>query len=365
MKAVNAGGRLPGLDVLRSLAILWVMVFHAGTLKLGSPWPAVTQLGWVGVDLFFALSGFLIARQWFELVARPGAFKQFYLRRSFRILPAYLVVLAVYFTVPATNEREAIQPLWQFLTFTQNLLIDFSSAKTFSHAWSLCVEEHFYLVFPSVSALLLARKVNAKTVVVGVVTLVLAGMAWRAHVWFSALAPLVKPDDESRDLVKAYFERIYYPTLTRLDGLLMGIGLALIEKYRPAWWRAGQDRRWWVAGLALAVFGGCAVLFQEPISPLATIFGYPALAVAMALFVLACASPSFRPVPLAGPIATMSYSLYLSHKIALHLVDRWWGEVLREHDVLAFATFTAAVMAFGAVLYFSVERPALAWRRRL
>lgn len=160
--------RLPGLDALRALAITWVILFHAGTLGLGWPLGPVARFGWMGVDLFFVLSGFLIGAQWFEaLRADTASFSSFYARRAWRIFPAYLATLALYAFVPAVRERAQMQPLWQFFTFTENLLIDFSSAKTFSHVWSLCVEEHFYVMFPLLSLVLAARATARRVVLVG------------------------------------------------------------------------------------------------------------------------------------------------------------------------------------------------------
>ena len=147
--------RLPGLDLLRAIAILWVMTYHALILGLIAP-NEVARFGWMGVDLFFALSGFLIGGQLFKPIARGGKLEPgtFYARRLFRTVPTYLVVLALYFTVPMFRERPGLGPLWQYLTFTQNLFVDFYRVKAFSHVWSLCVEEQFYLIAPLVVMLL-------------------------------------------------------------------------------------------------------------------------------------------------------------------------------------------------------------------
>ena len=143
--------RLPGLDLLRAIAIVWVMLFHSWMIGgIGAPFQPVADYGWMGVDLFFVLSGYLIGHQLLEPLSRgePLRFGAFYRRRAFRILPAFLTVLAVYLLFPAWREAPGMQPAWQFLTFTMNLLIDYRHNQAFSHAWSLCVEEHFYLLFP-------------------------------------------------------------------------------------------------------------------------------------------------------------------------------------------------------------------------
>jgi peptidoglycan/LPS O-acetylase OafA/YrhL len=70
------------------------------------------------------------------------------------------VVLAIYFLIPAAKEREALAPLWKYLTFTQNIGLDVSTKGAFSHAWSLCIEEQFYLFLP----LILIGLVNLRVI---------------------------------------------------------------------------------------------------------------------------------------------------------------------------------------------------------
>lgn len=124
--------RVAGLDLLRAFAIVWIMFFHAWLLELGTPWLNGSRFGWMGVDLFFALSGYLIGKQWLTALRdEKASLTGFYLRRAFRIFPAFLVIVAIYFVFPQGREQPAIQPLWQFLTFTENLLFDASLPKAF------------------------------------------------------------------------------------------------------------------------------------------------------------------------------------------------------------------------------------------
>jgi peptidoglycan/LPS O-acetylase OafA/YrhL len=352
--------RLPGLDLLRALAISWVIFFHAGTLGLGWAGGDFSGFGWMGVDLFFVLSGFLIGTQWLEALrtGQQSPFRTFYQRRAYRILPAYLLIVASYFAFPALREKPAIQPLWQFLTFTENLLIDFSSGKAFSHVWSLCVEEHFYLLFPLLSVALLQRPSARKTVVT-LLGLVLAGMAWRAHVWLDDVS--LRPESTQ---IQGYYERLYYPTWTRLDGLVMGVLLAVVRVHRPALWARALEHRAWVLLTGALTFAASVWLFEDRESTAATVFGYPLLSLGLAFVVLGCAAPGQRAVPGAAFIATVSYSLYLSHKQALHLMKSWQGETLGAHPWLAVAAYGTATLLYGLLLHFAVERPFLALRAR-
>src|SRR5579863_9882168 len=115
--------RLHGLDHLRALAIISVCIFHYSLFGHPPGLETISSFGWTGVDLFFVLSGYLIGGQLLSRIAKgqPISYGEFYFKRTLRILPAYLVVLLIYFTWPAFTERSQLPPLWKFLTFTQNL----------------------------------------------------------------------------------------------------------------------------------------------------------------------------------------------------------------------------------------------------
>lgn len=134
-----------------------VVFYHGGNLGFSLPGEA-QRFGWVGVDLFFVLSGYLIGGQLLDSLARAGRIDlaRFYLRRALRILPAYFLVLAVYFLIPSWREYPEIFPLWKFVLSVQNIALQGGTA--FSHAWSLAVEDQFYLVLPWLLPLLARRR---------------------------------------------------------------------------------------------------------------------------------------------------------------------------------------------------------------
>lgn len=357
--------RMRGLDGLRALAIVWVMLFHSWIVGGLGAWNALATPGWMGVDLFFVLSGFLIGSQVFDGIAhgRGVSFADFYIRRAFRILPAFLVVLAVYVAMPALRENAVLPPAWMFLTFTHNLVVDYAHAKAFSHAWSLCVEEHFYLVFPTL-ALLLWRRCNVRRFAVIAVALVLGGMVLRAAIWTQALAPL-RGTDIAPGFDTRWVEWIYYPTWCRLDGLLFGVLLAATRVWRPAWWQAIERRNG-----VLAIAGAAGVLLSVALCSdrnglLASVIGFPLVALSMAVLVASGAAANgwiSRLTPRgAGWIAAASYSLYLSHKLAFVAVER----VLPDDapGIARFVATAAAALLLGAALHYAVERPGLALRR--
>ena len=189
MTSANAG-RYPGLDLLRSIAILLVIMQHMPRTLFPEWFMQMKYTGWIGVDLFFVLSGYLIGSQLLRPYAEgeQPSFAVFYMRRALRVLPAYLIVVLLYFSVPVFAERPGLPPLWKFLTFTQNFGLDLIAAGAFSHAWSLCVEEHFYLLLPVIVFLLMRKPRFSMAYGSFNQCIHLAAFCWDIHCWQSALA---------------------------------------------------------------------------------------------------------------------------------------------------------------------------------
>ncbi|MBI2381694.1 MAG: acyltransferase [Gammaproteobacteria bacterium] len=361
--------RLPGLDLLRALAITWVMIFHAQVGGYGTPWRPLSNLGWMGVDIFFVLSGYLIGWPVLKGLAEGRGFswRDFYIKRVFRILPAFLAVLGLYALWPAFREAPGMQPLWQFLSFTVNFQIDYAHNRAFSHAWSLCVEEHFYLLFPLL-ALGLYRFGGAGRVLGVFLLVLLGGMLLRAGLWTSLLEPQLGNLTGEGGYYQRFVEDIYYPTYARLDGLLTGVALAALRAFRPALW--AWALRQTHALLALGVLGlaGAMALFQDRAGFPASVYGYPLLSLSLGLVLLSAVSErgllARLRLPGAHGLALMSYSLYLVHKPAFHLVREAFGPELEGRGVLAFFVYGGLALVAGGLLYFLVERPFLAWRER-
>jgi hypothetical protein len=239
--------RQPGLDLLRALAIIVVVIYHAALFGFRLP-GRVDRFGWIGVDLFFVLSGYLIGGQLLAPLARDQSIKlgRFFARRALRIMPAYLVVLAIYFLLPSWREYpEMSQPLWKFLLSVQN--IGLHGGTAFSHAWSLAVEDQFYLCLPFI--LLLANRWPRAVLLIPCV-IVFGGIFLRTFLAWQ------NPAADFGVSFRAFQAWIYYPTWTRLDPLVFGVGLAAIEKFRPTWWeRLTNYAVWlWLPGLVLIFY---------------------------------------------------------------------------------------------------------------
>jgi peptidoglycan/LPS O-acetylase OafA/YrhL len=358
--------REPGLDLLRALAILVVMLYHLSSH--GFALPAIVERGWIGVDLFFVLSGYLIGWQLLRQIADGGRpdWGGFMLSRALRVLPAYLAVLALYAWVPPFREAGQMLPIGYFLSFSVNLFPDYQHSMAYSHAWSLCVEEHFYLLLP-LALWLLGRRAGIVKVAICAVLLVSGGMLLRAWLWQHELAPQLIPGGDARLALIRYIETIYNPTWVRLDGLLAGVLLAALRAFRPAWWtRAlGHGRAWLLlgtAGVAVSVLG-------EPFSLTGAIVQFPLLALSFAFLLLAALSPATGlariTVPGSRQLATLAFSLYLTHKQVYHWLDTGVPDFAEHSPAPALVVYFLASLAVAAMLYGAVERPALMLRARL
>lgn len=342
-----------------------ILVFFSHYRIGGCPeWVTIPgDIGWSGVDLFFVLSGYLIGGQLFKLIAagKPISYSDFYRKRFFRIIPAYAVVLAMYYAIPGFREREALSPLWKFLTFTQNLGLNIKTNGTFSHAWSLCIEEQFYLVLPLVMMWLLATN-RLKWGWTLLPILLAAGLAARYYCWEHFVAPV-----QGENYVE-YYQWIYYPTYARLDGLLSGIGIAAIYHFRPARWQAitKHGNRLLAAGVAVLATG--LYLSREQVSFGAVVFGFPVVAIGYGIMTMGALSPdcvlSKYPLSISTAIAMLSYSIYLIHKQLNHLL-----KVLAvahgysvENSWLFWVCLLVAIAA-ATVLHLVVERPLMRWGR--
>ena len=228
MSAVQARAtwtRMPALDGIRAIAVLAVLLYHAEL--------AAFQGGFLGVDVFFALSGFLITRLLVEEYNAAGSIslKEFYVRRARRLLPAMLtvVVLAVIVTAflvqdaaPRTRE-DAIAALayfsnWWFIVSEQSYFQTWGRPPLLQHLWSLAIEEQFYLVWPVMAGAALKLVGGYVLIVIALVGSFLSS-AWMAWMAWQRDYP------DSADASRAYFG-----TDTHSMGLLLGSALGAAGK---------------------------------------------------------------------------------------------------------------------------------------
>ena len=337
--------RDPNLDLLRAIAIAIVVLFHIGARwPFPRPWlVAATAFGERGVDLFFVLSGWLIGGLLWREWQRFGSVEagRFILRRMLRTVPPYLVVLALSFVAVSLTRGATFD--WRYLVFLQNYRL----AIPFFHvSWSLCVEEHFYLLMPF--AVVALRKLRWSP---GASFLAVAALPilFRAAVWAGPIQPF------------GYF---FTATHLRFEGLLLGVWASHLHAFQPEGWARWQRFADWAAWPAIALAVGTATL--------PGVWSYSLFYSAVSwLFLLWLSRFVGRPAgivaasPVTRHLALCSYSIYLTHTFVEELVLRVLARWPVVPEILLFPLMLACMGVAGVVFHAAVEKPSLALRRRL
>ena len=340
MKAPSSAAEFrPDIEGLRGIAILLVLLFHAGL-----PW---TPGGFVGVDVFFVISGFLITGKLWRESQQPGGLNitRFYAWRIRRLLPAALVAVAaitvfgLLLAAPLDRSELAADGAASALSIANMRFIgsvDYFAATTspspFLHFWSLSVEEQFYLIWPALIVLLTWRGGSSRRLIVALLIGVVASFA--LSIWLTDTSPA----------------RAFYLLPTRVWQLGVGGLLALIGV-------AGTSRRagalaW--AGLAAVAVAGVALTAEMPYPGLAAL-----LPTAGAVALLYGGAAPSGPVRLlaAAPLrflGKISYSLYLWHWPLLVLPLMFLERALTGVEVVA---SVAAAIGVSWLSWRFVEQP--------
>ena len=355
---------IPALDGLRGIAIILVMLHHftfyrptSGVdLLIGS----VLFFGWSGVDLFFVLSGFLITGILLDSRGNERYFSTFYARRTLRIFPLYYLVLLLALVVlpqfPALHTVVAgpidVPPQWPYWSYLTNFAI---AERGWVHgwvdvAWSLAIEEHFYLVWPLVIWLCPPRLVAVLCVVI-----ILAEPAARVFLRASEDQPVLALP-------------IYVLTWFRLDGLATGALLALaqrrgllpvLDRWAPFVAIAG------VAGIIICtIMGGHTWWWNRWMQQ----YGYSLIAItAGAMLVSAINRPadSLWPRMLSAkwlrPFGKYSYGLYLIHLPVMRIVREYVVDPL-EYQAFGIGPWIAQVLFYGVATAPAFALAWLSWR---
>jgi len=332
----------PELDGLRSVAVYLVVLFHCGIGAFGG--------GFVGVDLFFVLSGFLVSHVIWAEVDRHGTFRLgwFYARRVRRLLPAAVLVIvvtaAIQLLVASEPQRagmvrdgqSALVYLsnWQFIADARDYFAaDGTAASPFLHYWSLSIEEQFYVVLPLLLLVLLRLRRHA-VVMLLLLTAVVAGSV-ALQVWHARTDPTYA----------------YYATETRVYQLAAGVLLALLTRLFD--WRPVVGHPLAVVGVAGVVVAGSALV--DVTASTRGLLAAGASVLAIAGLYAAPSGPAARLLALPVPryLGQISYGTYLWHWPVILLVR----QVFDVRPVVVVALVGAVATGLAALSYEVFERP--------
>ncbi len=344
------------LDGLRGIAILLVLLHNLDVLELSGRGHLATHvlkelfyLGWVGVQLFFVLSGYLITRGLLASNQGPGYFRNFYIKRALRIFPLYyvsllLLTLVLPFFWPeffGGPPKRSDGWLWVYLSnWTEHLLSPSGGEPRLPHFWSLAVEEQFYLVWP----LLLWRRTALQTLFLSLIIV--------------ALGPVLRWVAVSKGFSP---EALYEVTLFRMDALAIGAALAAWQVLpltgRPA---KGQlslrgSALGWLLGTSAIVLTAITSNGFQRVTPSIQVSSYSLLALAFALL-LRAAIQDLRPLPswtqlLVRPTSWLLHWPY----IGLGL----WQTLLRQRWLRLLGKYSYALYVFHKPLHDRLGEPLL------
>ena len=323
--------KIPQLDAVRGVAVLMVLMIHASE---NHPYMhRVFSNGWMGVDLFFVLSGFLITGILLDTKQSEDYFKNFYARRCLRIWPLYYcTIFFMLVIVPLLRPSEAAfffqksSPWWSYPLYLQNFLTPIPSmaAGSLGVTWSLAIEEQFYLIWPWVVWSFSGVHLRRIAIVV-----------------FCLSPPL-------RFLVMHHVN-IYSNTFCRLDSLMAGALLAILvrsENFNSSKF----IKQFW----ALFLISAPLALITESMNARWIVFTLTALASAAFIYVAMFSTQKWLQVALRNRFlvytGTISYGLYLLHKIPYDIAPRL--NFLAKHPILALpiviaASYVAAILSFN------------------
>ncbi len=354
--------RLPGLDGLRGIAVLAVIIYHADiSLLVG---------GFLGVDVFFVLSGFLITSLLIDELTRTNTVDRarFYIRRIRRLMPALFLVLLFSVLVSGLFVLDAAYHVrrdlpwavtfvlnWSYLFFEQSYFVNISRPPLLQHLWSLSVEEQFYVVWPIVIIGLYKLKLGNLSPRVKIFTastvLAIASTAWMAQLSISNGFPI--PNDPSR---------VYFGTDTHAMGLLVGCAAAALWRPDRLNERLTPDRASAMNGIGLLSIAGLAYffIFVSELNEWLYRGGFLVLSILTATLIIVAAHPGLKfGVLLGNPVlkwfGDRSYGIYLWHWPIFVLMRS--GIDVQWPDPVAFAVKVSIVLVIADLSYRFVEMP--------
>ena len=336
--------RIPQLDAVRGVAILVVMAHNISLKYPVFHSQQIFKNGWMGVDLFFVLSGFLITGILIDTKSSEGYFKNFYVRRCLRIWPLYYSLIFFMFVVirflQPSEYRNVVQqsaPWWAYLLFLQNFIMPISTNAPgpLGVTWSLAIEEQFYLVWPLVVRF--CSLVNLRRIALAVI----------------CISPAL------RYYLAMHQANLYTNVFCRLDGLMAGALLAFLvrsENFVPSRF----VRRAWI----LLIITAPVAFVTEAFNARWIVFSFTALASVSFVYLALFSQQKWLQKLMTNRFliytGNISYGLYLLHKIPFGFVQVLH---LDRNHFLPFPVILVTSYVLATVSWFVLEKPFLGMKR--
>ena len=340
--------RNQSLDVLRCIAVLLVLGVHDPYYHFW--W----RTGWIGVDLFFVLSGFLISGLLFKDYQAHGSidWRRFLVRRGFKIYPSYYVLLGVTGLLLSLDARNGqwfgrVNDFGHIIRVSAAFLTNYrreALVPPFGHLWSVAVEEHFYVLLPGMLILLAKRRTRDP------------------FAWVLILFPLTAFLCLALRCFTVPRWQIVDATHLRIDSLFAGVALGYLYHFRRGWFDRLAGTRWSL--VAAGVFCSPALFLAENTRKMQTV-GLTSLYIGFALLVAWSINRSPRGrvagaiFKAAASVGFYSYSIYLWHDLLSMFITSW------ANSAIPFWSYIFMSIALGIVMSKAIEMPALALRDRL
>ena len=337
----NSSVHYPGLDGLRGIAVISVIFYHVFQFRPG----------WMGVDLFFVLSGFLISSILLDTKNSPGYFRNFYVKRVLRIFPLYYLSLTLFFLPFLIRHGKSVAAeTLPYFAYVQNISFTIKNQwpvdwlSPLNHFWSLAIEEQFYLFFP-----LLIYAIRDKLLPVVCTILILLTIACRLWFFFGLKNEV----------------GCYVFTFCRIDSLLIGTMAALYARRYTT-----IRMEYFVLILAAVIF--IASVNMDFASPLYSTIGFTCNALFFAFILLFSLSPNnylsrIFSSSVLRHFGKYSYGLYVFHHIYFILINYTASNYFIAPGIMQkmVPMFTLAATYISALLSFHFfETPFLRLKKR-
>jgi peptidoglycan/LPS O-acetylase OafA/YrhL len=266
------------------------------------------------------------------------------------------VVLAVYLLLPhSAIAGKSMAPAWRYLSFTQNNGLMYG--QTFTHSWSLCIEEQFYLVLPLAVMALVGDRRSARLMWCVLVAAIGVGMAGRGMAFMHGQEAFAAP--------------VYYASYARFDELLPGVAIAMLKNFHPGLFGRilKHGNALLAAGFGMAAAVLACIRYDLPNTFMTSTYGFSLAAISFAVLTCSALSPTSLlnrvRVPGAASLALWSYAVYLVHKpVFMALRPELERRAIDPASPLTVLAVMAAGIFGGWVLYRLVETPFMRLRAR-